>query len=58
LVLRGHDDPWYTVEKFDADRVALERLGVDLCALEYPQAHEWPREWPAAAVEFLRARLA
>lgn len=57
LVLRGADDPWYTTEKFEADRAALTRLGVDLCALEYPQAHEWPTELPAAAVSFLHARL-
>ncbi len=58
LLLRGRDDPWYTPEKFDADRETLTRLGVELCALEYPQAHEWPSDWPPEAVTFLRSRLA
>lgn len=44
LLLRGRHDDWYTAQKLEADRRALEARGFSVRAIEYDAGHEWTAE--------------
>ena len=53
LLLRGQADDWYTAEKLEADRSALEARGVTVSAIQYGGGHEWTSEVSTALSTFV-----
>jgi poly(3-hydroxybutyrate) depolymerase len=57
LLGRGTRDPWYTVEKCEADLRTLARIGVPVEQCVFDGVHEWSAPFREAAGDYLK-RLA
>lgn len=55
LLGHGRDDPWYTPDKLEADRVRLAELGAPCEIAEFAAAHEWHEDYHQACGRFLAA---
>lgn len=54
FLTRGEQDDWYTAQKLEADRAALDERGVGVESLAYAGGHEWTPELARAAGEWIR----
>jgi predicted esterase len=57
VIGRGTSDNWYTAEKHDSDRAALQRAGVSVDSCVFEGGHEWGGEFRLAVARYLQ-RLA
>ena len=55
LLLRGKYDDWYTAQKLEADRRALEARGVTVRAIDYAAGHDWTADVSAELRTFVDA---
>ncbi len=56
LLGRGHEDPWYTEEKLQADLDTLKRLDTPVEVCRFPGGHGWSAPFRQAAARFLENR--
>ncbi len=55
LLGRGHDDPWYSEEKLQADAGRLRAKGVSVEVSTFAGGHEWSDDFRQATSRFLQS---
>jgi predicted esterase len=55
LIVRGEQDPWYTVDKADQDVAALRARSIEPEIMVHPGGHEWTPDVSVAVSTFVRS---